>query len=57
MTTPVTRKYNTKDVEMLTAAATIIENAMENKAFLQSKRSTWADPFFDNLKSRNRIYH
>lgn len=52
MSTTLTRKYKTKDVEMLTAAATIIENAIANKVFLQSKRSTWADPFFDNLKTQ-----
>ena len=46
MPTTVTRKYKTKDVEMLTATATIIENAIANKTFLQSKRTTWADPFF-----------
>ena len=37
---------------MLTATATIIENAIANKTFLQSKRSTWADPFFQNLKTQ-----
>ena len=52
MSITVTRKYKTKDVEMLTASATIIENAIANKVFLQSKRSTWADPFFDNLKTQ-----
>ena len=52
MTTRVTRKYKTKDVEMLTTSATIIENAIANKTFLQSKRSTWADPFFENLKAQ-----
>jgi hypothetical protein len=52
MATTVTRKYKTKDVEMLTAAATIIENAIANKTFLQSKRTTWADPFFGNLKKQ-----
>jgi hypothetical protein len=36
MSTTVTRKYKTKDVEMLTATATIIENAIANKTLLQS---------------------
>ena len=45
------RKYKTRDVEMLTASATIIENAIANKTFLQSKRTTWADPFFEDLKT------
>ena len=48
----IARKYKTKDVEMLTATATIIENAIANKAFLQSKRTTWADPFFEDLKTQ-----
>ena len=52
MPTTITRLYNTKDVDMLTATATIIENAIANKTFLQSKRSTWADPFFDKLKTQ-----
>ena len=52
MSTTIARKYKTKDVEMLTATATIIENAIANKTLLQSKRTTWADPFFDNLKTQ-----
>lgn len=46
------RNYNTKDVDMLVTASTIIESAITNKAFLQTKRSTWADPFFDDLKAK-----
>jgi len=45
----VKRKYKGKDVEMLLAAATIVKNAMNHKEFLQSKRTTWGDPFFGNL--------
>ena len=52
MPNTIARKYKTKDVEMLTATATIIENAIANKAFLQSKRTTWADPFFEDLKTQ-----
>ncbi|WP_329806875.1 hypothetical protein [Flavobacterium facile] len=52
MTNKVNRKYKTKDIEMLTASATIIENAIANKTLLQAKRSTWADPFFENLKTQ-----
>lgn len=52
MPVTITRKYNKKDVEMLTATATIIENAIANKTFLQTKRTTWADPFFENLKTQ-----
>lgn len=46
------RNYNIKDVDMLVTASTVIESAINNKALLQSKRSTWADPFFDDLKTR-----
>ena len=52
MSTTTVRKYKTKDVEMLTATATIVENAIANKTFLQSKRTTWADPFFEDLKTQ-----
>ena len=51
MPTKIARKYKVKDVEMLTATATIIENSIANKVFLQTKRSTWANPFFEDLKS------
>lgn len=44
------RNYTVKDVDMLVTASTIVESAIANKSFLQSKRSTWADPFFDELK-------
>ena len=50
MAAKVIRKYKNKDVEMLTAAAIITESAIANKVFLESKRSTWADPFFENFK-------
>ena len=46
----VTRNYSIKDVDMLVTAATVTESAIANKVVLQQKRSTWADPFFDNLK-------
>lgn len=52
MNPTVTRNYKKKDIEMLTAIEVIIDNAIANKAFLQSKRSTWADPFFDNIKTQ-----
>jgi len=34
---------------MLTACASIIKNAIENKAVLQAKRQNWSDPYFDNM--------
>lgn len=52
MATKILRKYKNKDVEMLTSTETIVKNAMANKAFLQTKRSTWADPFFDDLLTK-----
>lgn len=36
----VKRNYNTKDVDMLVTIETIIDCAIANKEFLQSKRST-----------------
>lgn len=52
MSTQVKRIYKGKDVEMLTATATIIEQGINHKTFLISKRSTWADPFFPGLQTR-----
>lgn len=46
------RIYSASDADMLTAAATIVENAIEKKDFLVSKRPAWADPFFPDLKAR-----
>lgn len=46
----INRDYKSKDVEMLLSAATITDSAIANKIFLQSKRSTWADPFFQDFK-------
>lgn len=49
MSTTILRKYRFKDVEMLTVAEILVENAIANKALLQSKRSVWADPFFEDI--------
>lgn len=49
------RIYTIKDVDMLVTASTIIESAIANKKFLQTKRPAWADPFFDNLKIRIEV--
>ena len=51
MQTTIERIYKNKDVEMLTATATIIENAIANKALLIPKRATWQDPFFEDIKT------
>lgn len=45
------RHYNCKDVEMLITIDTILDAAIDNKDFLQSKRATWKDPFFQDLKT------
>ena len=54
MSVSISRNYKFKDVEMLLATATIIENAIANKTFLQTKRATWADPFFADLSLLNK---
>ena len=46
------RNYRVKDVDMLISAATIVESAIANKSFLQSKRNTWQDPFFEDLQAK-----
>ena len=51
MSTPE-RIYNTKDVDMLLAIETIIDSAIANKTFLQTKRSNWADPYFQDIKAQ-----
>lgn len=45
------RNYKSKDVEMLLSASTITDSAIAHKDFLQSKRSTWKDPFFEEFKA------
>jgi hypothetical protein len=45
----VKRAYKSSDAEMLTTASVIIAHAIENKAFLISKRSSWKDPFLPNI--------
>ena len=50
--TIVKRHYTIKDVDMLITTETIIDSAIANKTYLQSKRSTWADPFFETLKKK-----
>lgn len=49
---PTTRIYKVKDVDMLVTSSTITETAIRNKDFLQTKRSTWADPYFEDFKNR-----
>lgn len=47
-----TRIYKSKDVEMLLVATTIMEAAIAQKDFLQSKRTIWKDPFFEKIKTK-----
>jgi hypothetical protein len=51
MTTPA-RKFKSKAVDLIIASDTILDSAIANKTFLQSKRSTWADPFFQDIKTQ-----
>jgi hypothetical protein len=46
------RDFSGKAADMLSASKTIVKHGIEHKVFLQEKRSTWADPFFDNLLVR-----
>jgi hypothetical protein len=52
MATPLKRAYTGKDVDMLTASGTIIDQAIIHKATLVAKRANWADPFLPNIKTR-----
>ena len=52
MPTKIARIYKVKDVEMFITSATLVENGIANKTFLQTKRSTWANPFFEDLKAK-----
>lgn len=46
----IERHYNCKDVEMFISIDTIIDSAIANQDFLVTKRSTWTNPYFANLK-------
>src|SRR4051794_31019354 len=52
--TEVKRAYTGKDVEMLTSSETILVQAIEHKAELQAKRSTWGGTFFEDLLAENQ---
>ena len=45
------RKYKVKDVDMVLALSTIVENAKLNQPYLQSKRSTFTMEYFNQLQS------
>jgi hypothetical protein len=46
------RDFSGKAVDMLSTCETIIQHAIDHKEFLQKKRNTWADPFFDNILAK-----
>jgi len=52
MPEPTKRAYTGKDADMLTTAATLVQNAINHKTVLVSKRANWADPFLPDIKLR-----
>jgi len=46
------RFYSGKKVEMLFASSAIVEQAINHKDFLITKRVVWADPYFPDLQKR-----
>lgn len=50
MSNSISRSYNSKDVDMLTAADTIITNCINNRAFLEENRPLWKATFFQDIK-------
>lgn len=46
------RKYKIKDVDFIITADTIVDSAIANQAFLETKRSTWTMPFFLTIKTQ-----
>lgn len=50
--TPITRKYKGADAEMTLSCATIVEVAIAHREFLESKRPSWNEAYFDTLRLR-----
>lgn len=50
--TTITRNYSTKDVDFLITADTIINSAIANQPFLETKRSIWKPAFFQDIKTQ-----
>lgn len=46
------RNYTAKDIEMVIASSVIVQNAISNSEFLQTRRSTWTLEFFQELQSK-----
>ena len=51
METPKT-KYNVKTVDFLIASDTIIDSAIANQPFLETKRATWKMAYFQDIKTQ-----
>ena len=47
-----TRRYSTKDVDFLITSDTIINSAIANQPFLETKRSNWRPAFFQDIKTQ-----
>ena len=48
----ITRKYSIKDVDCLITANTIINSAIANQPFLETKRSVWTLSFFQGIQTQ-----
>ena len=46
------RKFKGKAVSMLSACETIVKHAINRKDYLIAERSSWKDPFFEDLLKR-----
>lgn len=46
----IQRKYKVKDVDFIIASDTIIDSAIANQPFLQTKRANWTMDFFQGIK-------
>ena len=51
MKTPA-RKYSIKDVDFVITADTIIDSAIANQPFLETKRANWTMPFLQDIKNQ-----
>lgn len=46
------RNYTVKDIQLIIASSVVVQNAVANKQFLQSRRSTWTDVFFQEMETK-----
>lgn len=52
MAPEIVRAYHCKDVEVLNAGSSIVDNAMANLTEILTKRPLWANPYYPDLKAR-----